>query len=61
MKVRCPICRKMTAWEGNPHRPFCGERCRTLDLGNWADESYSVAGDPISEEDPGSGDEPTHH
>jgi uncharacterized protein len=61
MTVRCPICRKAAAWEGNPHRPFCSERCRTVDLGNWADESYRVAGDPISEEDLASGDEPTHH
>ena len=61
MQVRCPICRKPAAWEGNPHRPFCGERCRVVDLGNWADERYRVAGDPISEEDVEPADEPTRH
>lgn len=61
MNVRCPICRKQCAWEGNPHRPFCGERCRTLDLGNWADESYRIAADSISEEDADACDEPPHH
>jgi len=60
MKVRCPICRKLCAWEGNAHRPFCGERCRTLDLGNWADESYRIAAEPVSEEDSEACDEPPH-
>jgi endogenous inhibitor of DNA gyrase (YacG/DUF329 family) len=23
-------------------RPFCSERCRTIDLGNWAAETYRV-------------------
>ncbi len=23
--------------------PFCSKRCRLLDLGNWADESYRIA------------------
>ena len=30
-------------------RPFCGERCKLLDLARWADGSYSVAGDPPAE------------
>lgn len=40
--VPCPICKKKTVWKENPHRPFCSERCRMMDLGNWADGSYSV-------------------
>ena len=39
---RCPICRKVITWEGNPDRPFCSERCRLIDLGNWAAEEYSL-------------------
>ena len=23
-------------------RPFCSERCKLLDLGNWVDEKYRV-------------------
>lgn len=42
--LRCPQCRKPTAWEGNPQRPFCSERCRLLDLGAWAEEEYRIAG-----------------
>jgi len=26
----------------SPCRPFCSERCRLIDLGAWADGSYSI-------------------
>lgn len=42
MIVACPSCRKETQWEGNPHRPFCSERCRMIDLGAWVAGEYSV-------------------
>ena len=32
---------------GNPHRPFCSERCRNHDLGAWASESYTSKRAPI--------------
>ncbi|MBI3075558.1 MAG: DNA gyrase inhibitor YacG [Deltaproteobacteria bacterium] len=50
MKVRCPWCRAETAWEGNPWRPFCSERCRLLDLGAWASGRYAIPGPPVEEE-----------
>lgn len=40
--VRCPICKKEVPLDG-PEMPFCGKRCRLLDLGNWADERYRIA------------------
>jgi uncharacterized protein len=40
--MKCPICKKSTVWEGNPDRPFCSERCRIIDLGNWSAEDYRV-------------------
>lgn len=52
-KFKCPQCRKEVLWEGNPDRPFCSDRCRLLDLGQWADQSYRIAGrsqDALSEE-----------
>ncbi len=52
-KIKCPQCRMEVAWQDNPHRPFCSERCRLVDLGQWADESYRIAGksqDTLSEE-----------
>jgi endogenous inhibitor of DNA gyrase (YacG/DUF329 family) len=30
--------------------PFCSERCRLLDLGNWAAERYVVS-EPVIDED----------
>ncbi|MGD0949551.1 MAG: DNA gyrase inhibitor YacG [Candidatus Binatia bacterium] len=47
-EVRCPTCRRVTPWEGNPHRPFCSQRCRLQDLGNWAGERYRVPGPPAT-------------
>jgi endogenous inhibitor of DNA gyrase (YacG/DUF329 family) len=42
--VACPTCRKETAWENNPHRPFCSERCQLLDLGSWTEGRYRIPG-----------------
>ncbi len=38
------------AWEGNPHKPFCSERCRLLDLGAWSSEAYRIPAKPQEEE-----------
>jgi uncharacterized protein len=40
--VKCPICRCEVEWQGNPHRPFCSERCQLIDLGAWTTERYRV-------------------
>lgn len=45
----CPTCRRPVEWDGNPHRPFCSERCRLVDLGNWAAERYRIPGEPLVE------------
>ena len=51
MPVRpCPTCRKPVDWEVSPARPFCSERCRTLDLGAWASETYRLPVDPADTE-----------
>jgi endogenous inhibitor of DNA gyrase (YacG/DUF329 family) len=42
-RVRCPQCGGEALWSpDNRWRPFCSERCRTIDLGAWASESYRV-------------------
>jgi endogenous inhibitor of DNA gyrase (YacG/DUF329 family) len=49
--MRCPVCKKVVTWEGNPNRPFCSERCRLVDLGNWAAGKYSLpAEEPETQE-----------
>lgn len=49
MKHRCPICKAETDSEVGRDFPFCSERCRMQDLGNWASEKYVVS-DPIFDE-----------
>ena len=45
--VNCPQCGKPARFDpANPFRPFCSERCRLIDLGAWANESYRV---PVAE------------
>lgn len=39
---RCPICRRPTDSATDADFPFCGPRCRLLDLGHWAAEDYRV-------------------
>jgi len=44
------------AWDvSNPYRPFCSERCKMIDLGAWATESYRV---PVEDDDQPGGDDP---
>jgi uncharacterized protein len=39
----CPQCGKLVEWgPQSPFRPFCSERCKQIDLGAWASESYRV-------------------
>ncbi|MEO6423649.1 MAG: DNA gyrase inhibitor YacG [Candidatus Nitrotoga sp.] len=54
--VNCPQCKKEVTWNtGSPFRPFCSERCKLIDLGQWATESYRI---PQAESN--SEDEPFH-
>jgi len=47
--VACPHCGTLTEWNPkNRYRPFCSERCKMMDLGAWATESYRV---PVTETD----------
>lgn len=46
-RVRCPHCGGASIYAAsNPYRPFCGERCKQMDLGAWADEDFRVAATP---------------
>jgi len=56
--VRCPHCGVEVAWDpAAKWRPFCSERCKTIDLGAWASESYRipVAQPEESSDEPGPG------
>jgi hypothetical protein len=48
--VPCPRCGAPSAFgPGNKWRPFCSERCKVVDLGDWASERYRV---PAEEQEP---------
>ena len=40
--IPCPQCLTESEWSDNQYRPFCSERCRLIDLGSWADDSYRI-------------------
>lgn len=44
--MRCPVCKKQVKF-GEPFMPFCSERCKLIDLGDWASEKYVIS-TPIS-------------
>jgi endogenous inhibitor of DNA gyrase (YacG/DUF329 family) len=53
--MKCPICKKSVlevdaAGKRNPTYPFCGERCKLIDLGRWLDGAYQI---PVAETDAG--------
>jgi hypothetical protein len=51
--VACPQCGREVVWnkEVSPYRPFCSERCKLIDLGQWATESYSIPANDKAAED----------
>ncbi|MGH8581345.1 MAG: DNA gyrase inhibitor YacG [Gammaproteobacteria bacterium] len=56
MNRRCPRCGLSIAQDQGGWRPFCSERCKLIDLGHWAAESYHIAAEP---QDATPGDEAT--
>ncbi|MGB7816121.1 MAG: DNA gyrase inhibitor YacG [Methylotenera sp.] len=49
--VACPNCKKLSEYSAsNPFRPFCSERCKLIDLGDWANENYKIPDNKPPEE-----------
>lgn len=47
-KVTCPNCHKQLLWNNeNEYRPFCSERCKLIDFGEWASEKNIIKGDSL--------------
>ncbi len=47
--MNCQICKKDIT-PASDFYPFCSERCKLIDLGNWASEKYVVSS-PLQPED----------
>ncbi|MDX1518502.1 MAG: DNA gyrase inhibitor YacG [Gammaproteobacteria bacterium] len=46
MKGRCPTCKTVCDYsKTNPFRPFCSERCKLIDLGDWLTENNRIPGE----------------
>ncbi len=44
--VECPHCGKPVPWtEESKWKPFCSERCRLIDLGDWLSEKNAIPSD----------------
>lgn len=49
--IACPHCKKETPWSTeNAFRPFCSERCKLIDLGDWIEERHVIV-EALQEED----------
>jgi len=51
-KAICPRCGREFEYDSikdMPTFPFCRERCRLIDLGNWFEERYRIH-EPVDEE-----------
>lgn len=47
IEVACPTCGTPVIWDSaHPWRPFCSQRCRLIDLGEWLDEEKRIPGPP---------------
>ncbi|HEY4716592.1 MAG TPA: DNA gyrase inhibitor YacG [bacterium] len=44
LKYSCPVCHKHLSGKDNRFFPFCSERCKLIDLGNWASGEYYIPG-----------------
>ncbi len=51
IEVTCPTCKKKFAYYSSEFRPFCSEKCRLIDLGQWLSESYAVPVHKLTEDE----------
>lgn len=61
--VPCPTCGGDSIFApSNLWRPFCSERCRQIDLGAWASESFRMpASPPLEDQDVDGSPGPSEH
>ncbi|BCV65015.1 DNA gyrase inhibitor YacG [Shewanella carassii] len=49
--VKCPTCQKEVEWSPeSKFKPFCSERCKLIDLGDWASEKHAIPVKPEFDE-----------
>ena len=61
LTVKCPTCGRSVPWTAEqPYKPFCCERCKLIDLGEWAMEEKRIAGDPLPQDNDSDNDTYLH-
>ena len=46
--VKCPTCKSPVSWITEQlYKPFCSERCRLIDLGEWVMEEKRIPGESL--------------
>lgn len=48
--MKCVYCKKAETNKAESFYPFCSERCKLLDLGQWANESYRIPATSLPDE-----------
>ena len=49
--VKCPTCKKSVHWVAEQiFKPFCCERCKLIDLGEWAMEEKRIPGEDLDKQ-----------
>jgi endogenous inhibitor of DNA gyrase (YacG/DUF329 family) len=55
--VSCPSCAATVVWTAASRwKPFCSERCKLIDLGQWATEKYRVPAEQAPDDLPAADD-----
>ena len=50
--VACSHCAAEVMWDSESRfRPFCSERCKMIDLGQWANEKYRIPENAPTDQD----------
>ncbi|MDD5275805.1 MAG: DNA gyrase inhibitor YacG [Methylovulum sp.] len=46
--VKCPTCKRTVPWVPEElFKPFCSERCKLIDLGEWVMEEKRIPGEQL--------------
>lgn len=48
--VKCPVCKRSFYYYDSEFRPFCSHRCKSIDLGHWIAEDYTIGSSELLSE-----------
>ncbi|MDB2386656.1 DNA gyrase inhibitor YacG [Shewanella sp.] len=52
LTVKCPTCQTEVTWDAHAKfKPFCSDRCKLIDLGDWAAEKNAIPVKPMFDPD----------